>query len=56
MKIQKLIDELETAKVRFGDVECLVEVIIEDCVALMPVDELNYEDREVFGKSVSLIC
>ena len=56
MKISELVNELEKAEREHGDIECLVEVILEDCVALMPVEEVSFEDREGHGESVSLLC
>lgn len=61
MKISELVNELEKAEREHGDVECLVEVILDevifdDCVALMPVEEVSFEDRKGHGESVSLLC
>ena len=56
MKISELVNQLEKAEREHGDVECLVEVILEDCVALMPVEEVSFEDRQGHGESVSLLC
>ena len=56
MKITELIAELARAESVHGDVECLVEVVIDDCVAMMPVEELNFENRYGYGESISLIC
>jgi len=55
MIISKLIEALEVSKIINGDVECLIEVEMDGCVVLMPVDELNAEDREGYGYSISLL-
>ena len=54
MKIKELIWELHETLKEYGDIECLIEVP-DDTPYLMPVDELNVEDREGYGISVSLI-
>lgn len=56
MKISELINALEKAKQEHGDIECLVEVGVEDCLALMPVEEVSFEDRDGYGESLSLLC
>lgn len=56
MKISELIEALENAKEITGDVQCLVEVMNDDVSHLMPVDELNFEDREGYGPSISLLA
>ena len=55
MKISALIDALEDAEREHGDVECLIEVILEDCPAMIPVDEISCEDREPYGPSVAIL-
>jgi ketosteroid isomerase-like protein len=56
MKISELIEELEKAERAHGDVECLIEVMSDDVVTLLPVDELSFENREGYGDSISLLC
>lgn len=56
MKISELIDALENAKEIAGDVQCLVEVMSDDISHMMPVDELNFEVREGYGPSISLLA
>lgn len=53
MKISELVNELEKAEREHGDIECLVEVILDDCVALMPVEEVSFEDRQGHGEKSS---
>jgi hypothetical protein len=55
MKISKLIEELEKAQARHGDIECLIEVMDDYGYCSVPVDELSYEDREGYGKSIALL-
>lgn len=56
MKISELIEALENAKEIAGDVQCLVEVMNDDVSYMMPVDELNFEVREGYGPSISLLA
>lgn len=56
MKISELIEELEKAERAHGDVECLIEVINDDVVCLLPVDELSHEERNGYGPSITLLC
>jgi hypothetical protein len=39
MKISELIKELEKVERAHGDVECLIEVMSDDAVCLLPVDD-----------------
>jgi ketosteroid isomerase-like protein len=56
MKISELIEELEKAKRAHEDVECLIEVMSDDVVSLLPVNELWFENREGYGASITLLC
>lgn len=55
MKISELIKTLETAKNQFGDIVCLIEVSDDDYFYMMPVTDVLYENREVYGPSVALL-
>lgn len=55
MKLSELIKEAAIALQHHGDIECLIEVMSEDCVCLYPVGELSFEDREGFGPSIALL-
>lgn len=61
MKISKLIKKLSEAQEQFGDVECLIELFEPYCEGhggdsyYMPIEELNFEDREKFGKSICFL-
>ena len=53
MKIREMIKRLERIKDYVGDVECLIAVSGDDGIPnLMPVDEILYDDRDGYGKSV----
>ena len=56
MNISELVTVLEQVEREHGDVQCLVEVILEDRVALVPVEEVSLEDRQEHGLSVSFLC
>jgi len=56
MKISELIEDLQAAKLTHGNVECLVEVVVDYCVCMMPVEELNFEKRDGYGESISILC
>ena len=55
MKIRKLIQELTAAAEEFGDVECLIEVVDEHVICMMPVGEVSFEIRNGYGESISLL-
>lgn len=55
MKIDDMIERLESIKDDFGDIECLIEVDLDYTSATVPVDELSIEDREGFGVSVKFL-
>lgn len=57
MLLSELIEEAQDLIAEEGDMKCLVEIIGKDDVAeLVEVGELNVENREGYGKSVSIIC
>ena len=56
MKINELIEQLKLIECEHGNIKCLIEVVIDDCVCLMPVGECSIEVREGYGKSLSLLC
>jgi hypothetical protein len=56
MKISELIEELKKAERAHGDVECLIEVMSDDVMCLLPVDELSHEVRNGYGSSITLLC
>jgi len=55
MTVSELIDLLRDAQEEFGDVECLIEVVSDDMVHLMPADEVSFEDREGYGASLAIL-
>lgn len=56
MTITELIKELETLREMEGDLPVLVEVSGDDgCPYMMPAEELNTEERDGHGKSVSIL-
>lgn len=60
MKISKLIEELTALQAQEGDMECVVEVYLDkdgdDSPSILPLNELNVETRERYGKSVAFLC
>jgi hypothetical protein len=55
MKISELINELKKAEQLHGDVECLVEVMDYDVAYMLPVNELNFEEKEGYGRTIALL-
>jgi hypothetical protein len=58
MTISKLIQLLEEAQKIHGDVECLIEVATSpnENIGLVPVGEINFENRNLYGDSITLLC
>ena len=56
MKISELIAELEKAKKECGDVECLVEVLIDyNEYEMVAVEKLRYVEKSGYGLSVEIM-
>ena len=55
MYISEIIEELQRIRDSHGDVVCLVETFEDGVPYMMPVGELNVENRDGYGKSVSII-
>jgi len=55
MTISELIKNLEITKKHYGDMPCLVEVIVDDVATMAPIGELSLENREKYGDSVALL-
>ncbi len=55
MHISKLIQELQQIMNSHGDIVCLVETFEGGIPYMVPVGELNIEDRDGYGETVSII-
>jgi hypothetical protein len=55
VKISTMIDQLELAKKDCGDIECVIEVMYDDVVCIMPCGELSYDVREGYGESIAFL-
>jgi hypothetical protein len=50
-----IIEELQRIKDSHGDIVCLIETFEDGVPHMMPVGELNIENRDGYGNSVSII-
>lgn len=56
MKINDIIEQLEIVRAHVGNVECLVEVVIDGVPIMEECGHVSYDRRDFYGPSVAFLA